>query len=50
MAEFRQWKIKDLVAPLLSLETEDLGKQHTLVRAGAVHAGPAGACQGSMNV
>jgi len=31
MAEFRQWKINDLVARLLSLETEDHGKQHTLV-------------------
>ena len=41
MAEFRQRKIKDLVAPRLSLETEGHGKQHTLVGAGVVHAGGA---------
>ena len=30
MAEFRQQKIKVLVAPLLLLKTEDHGKQDTL--------------------
>ena len=49
MTEFRQRKIKDLVAPLLSPETEDHGKQHTLVRAEAVHVGSGGVCQGCMN-
>jgi hypothetical protein len=41
MAEFRQRKTKDLLAPLLSLGTEGHGKQHTLVGAGVVHVGGA---------
>lgn len=51
MVELRQRKINDLVVPLLSLETEDHGKPHTLIRTEAVlvHVGSGGACQGCMN-